>query len=69
MASSPDFGCTHTVTLLFGDSFFATVSGLVAGFFVGAIFALLADPFYAFGVVAIAAIIGYSLADRTHAGD
>jgi hypothetical protein len=52
----------QTVTLLFGDSFFATVSGLVAGFVVGAIFALLSYLFYAFGVVAIAAIIGYSLA-------
>ncbi len=52
----------HTVTILFGDSFFATVSGLVAGFVVGALFALLSYFFYAIGVVAIAAIIGYSLA-------
>jgi hypothetical protein len=51
----------QTVALLFGTGFFATVSGLVAGFVLGLLFALLSYLFYGAGVVAIAAIIGYAL--------
>lgn len=52
----------QAVTLLFGDGFLATVTGLVVGFIAGLICAIFSYLFYAFGVALVAAIIGGSLA-------
>lgn len=49
------------VTLLFGDGFLATITGWVAGFFVGLIFGLLSYLFYIAGVAIFAGSIGYAL--------
>jgi hypothetical protein len=51
----------HTVTLLFGQEFFATVTSWVVGFVVGVIFALLAYFFYAIAVAIIAGSLGYAV--------
>lgn len=51
----------HTVTLLFGDQFFATVTGWVVGFFVGLLFGLLAYLFYAVAIAIIAGSLGYTI--------
>ncbi len=51
----------HTVTLLFGDAFFATITGWVVGFFVGLLFGLLAYLFYAIAVAIIAGSLGYAI--------
>jgi len=51
----------HTVTLLFGDEFFATVTGWVVGFFVGLLFALLSYLFYAVAVAIVAGSLGYAI--------
>lgn len=52
----------QAVTLIFGDGFLASVTGLVVGFFVGLFCALFSYLFYALGVALVAAIIGGSLA-------
>ena len=44
----------HTVTLLFGQEFFATVTSWVVGFVVGVLFALLAYFFYAIAIAIVA---------------
>ena len=49
----------HTVSLLFGQEFFATVTGWVVGFFVGLLFGLLSYLFYAVAVAIIAGSLGY----------
>jgi hypothetical protein len=51
----------HTVTLLFGQAFFATITGWVVGFVVGALFALLAYFFYAIAVAIVAGSLGYAI--------
>ncbi len=51
----------QTVTLLFGEAFFATVTGWVVGFFVGLIFGLLSYLFYAVAVAVIAGSLGYGI--------
>ena len=51
----------HTVTLLFGDAFFATITGWVVGFVVGALFAVLSYLFYAVAVAIIAGSLGYAI--------
>ena len=51
----------HTVTMLFGQEFFATVTGWVVGFFVGLLFGLLAYLFYAVAVAIIAGSLGYAI--------
>lgn len=52
----------QAVSLIFGEGFLASVTGLVVGFFAGLICALFSYLFYAFGVALVAAIIGGSLA-------
>jgi hypothetical protein len=52
----------QTLQALFGTGFLATISSWVAGFIVGAIFAVLSYLFYFFAVVMIAGSLGYSLA-------
>ncbi len=51
----------HTVSLLFGDAFFATVTGWVVGLFAGLVFGLLAYLFYAVAVAIIAGSLGYAI--------
>ena len=51
----------HTVTLLFGHEFFATVTGWVVGFFVGLLFGFLAYLFYAIAVAIVAGSLGYAI--------
>lgn len=51
----------YSVTLIFGTGFLATTTGLVVGFVVGLIGAVLSYLFYMAGVVIIAASIGGSL--------
>lgn len=51
----------HTVTLLFGQEFFATVTGWVVGFFVGLLFGLLSYLFYALAVAIVAGSLGYAI--------
>jgi len=51
----------HTVSLLFGEAFFATVTSWVVGFFVGLIFGLLSYLFYAVAVAVIAGSLGYGI--------
>lgn len=51
----------HLITLVFGDGFFSTATGLVVGLVTGIIFALLSYIFYFFGVAVVAAIMGYVL--------
>lgn len=51
----------HTVTMLFGEAFFATITGWVVGFFVGLLFGLLAYLFYAIAVAIIAGSLGYAI--------
>lgn len=49
----------QTIQVLFNVGFLATITSWVAGFIVGLIFAVLAYPFYLFGVAIIAASLGY----------
>jgi hypothetical protein len=51
----------HTVSLLFGQEFFATVTGWVVGFFVGLLFGLLSYLFYAIAVAIVAGSLGYAV--------
>ncbi|NCF67800.1 MAG: DUF4203 domain-containing protein [Chloroflexi bacterium] len=51
----------HTVTLLFGQEFFATVTSWVVGFVVGVLFALLAYFFYAIAIAIVAGSLGYAI--------
>lgn len=51
----------QTLQSLFGVGFLSTVTSWVIGFFVGAIFALLAYLFYAVGVALVAGALGYAL--------
>lgn len=51
----------QTLQALFGMGFLSTVTSWVVGFFVGAIFGLLAYLFYAVGVALIAGGLGYAL--------
>lgn len=51
----------QTLQTLFGIGFLSTVTSWVIGFFVGAIFALLAYLFYAVGVALVAGALGYAL--------
>ena len=51
----------YSVTLIFGTGFLATTTGLVVGFVVGVIGAVLSYLFYMAGVVIIAASFGGSL--------
>ncbi len=51
----------HTVTLLFGQEFFATITGWVVGLVVGIVFALLAYFFYAIAIAIIAGSLGYAV--------
>ena len=51
----------HTVSMIFGQEFFATITGWVVGFFVGIIFALLAYFFYAIAVAIVAGSLGYAV--------
>ncbi len=48
-------------TTIFGENFLASVSGLVIGFFLGIVFALLSYLFYYIGVVILGASIGYGI--------
>jgi hypothetical protein len=50
----------HSVQALFGDAFLATITSWVAGFIIGALFAVLSNLFYFFGVALIAASLGYA---------
>lgn len=51
----------QTLQSLFGVGFLSSVTSWVIGFFVGAIFALLAYLFYAVGVAFVAGALGYAL--------
>lgn len=51
----------HTVTLLFGDAFFATVTGWVVGFFAGLLFGLLSYLFYAVAIAVVSGSLGYGV--------
>jgi hypothetical protein len=51
----------HAVSMIFGDSFFATVTGLVVGIISGLVCAVLSYLFYGIAIFAIAAAIGYGL--------
>jgi hypothetical protein len=51
----------QTLQALFGMGFLSTVTSWVVGFFVGAIFGLLAYLFYTVGVALIAGGLGYAL--------
>ncbi len=51
----------HTVTLLFGQEFFATVTSWIVGLFVGLAFGLLAYLFYAVAIAIIAGSLGYAI--------
>ncbi|MEA3334922.1 MAG: DUF4203 domain-containing protein [Chloroflexota bacterium] len=51
----------HAISLIFGNGFFAGVTGLVVGLVAGVIFALLSYLFYAAAIGLIAAAIGYGL--------
>lgn len=51
----------QTLQALFGIGLLGTVTSWVVGFFVGAIFALLAYLFYAVGVALVAGGLGYAL--------
>jgi hypothetical protein len=51
----------HTVTMLFGQEFFATITGWVVGLVVGLVFALLAYFFYAIAIAIIAGSLGYAV--------
>lgn len=51
----------QTVTLLFGDAFLASVTGLVVGFVTGVIFAILSYLFYTLGVAIVGGAIGAAL--------
>ena len=46
---------------LMGTSFMADVIGLVVGFFIGVVFAVLAYFFYSFAIILIGATVGYTL--------
>jgi hypothetical protein len=50
-----------TMQVLFGMGGFATVTGWVVGFFVGAIFAVLSYMFYIVGVALVAGAFGYAV--------
>jgi len=50
-----------TTSLILGTGFLGTVTGWVAGFLLGLIFAVLSYVFYGFAIALQAAIIGYSL--------
>jgi hypothetical protein len=52
----------QSMQMLFGTGFLATVTSWVAGFVVGAIFAVLSYFFYFFAVVLIGAALGYTVA-------
>ena len=49
----------QTVQVLFNEGFLTTITSWVTGLIVGVIFAVLAFPFYLFGVAIIAASLGY----------
>ncbi len=49
------------MSALFGDGFLVTTSGLVVGFILGLILAVLSYLFYFAGVIIVAAVIGYGL--------
>jgi hypothetical protein len=51
----------HATTILFGGSFLATTTGLVIGFVLGLILAVLSYLFYMIGVAIVAGAIGYAL--------
>lgn len=52
----------QTVQILFNEGFLATVTGLVVGFVVGAIFAVLSYLFYFLAVALLSGAFGYGLA-------
>jgi len=52
----------QTVEVIFGGGFLATVTSWVAGFFIGALFAVLSYLFYLAGVALLAGSAGYGLA-------
>lgn len=52
----------QSMQMLFGVSFFATVTSWVVGFVVGAVFAVLSYLFYFFAVLLIAGALGYAAA-------
>lgn len=52
----------HTVQLIFGTEFLATITSWVVGFLVGLIFAVLSYLFYIVGVAILSASAGYWLA-------
>jgi len=51
----------HTVQLIFGDAFLATITSWVVGFFVGLLFAVLSYLFYMVAVALLSASFGYGL--------
>ena len=51
----------HTISVLFGAGFLADVTGLVTGFIIGLVFALLSYLFYGVGIALVAGAIGYGL--------
>jgi hypothetical protein len=51
----------HTVQLIFGDAFLATITSWVVGFFIGLIFAVLSYLFYIVAVALLSASFGYGL--------
>lgn len=52
----------HSVTLILGEAFLATVTSWVIGFIVGALFAVLSYLFYIVAVAIIAGSLGYAAA-------
>ncbi len=52
----------HATTILFGGGFLATTTGLVIGFILGLVLAVLSYLFYMIGVAIVAGAIGYALA-------